>query len=60
MSFADIARGFALAAENQSVHFGVYNLVSENPDGYCETDAARHDLGYQPAHRFTMDGVETL
>lgn len=60
VSFADIAKGFALAAQNESVHFGVYNLVSDNPDGYCEADAARHDLGYEPAHRFTMAGVETL
>jgi uronate dehydrogenase len=60
VSFVDIANGLAVAAENETVPFGVYNLVSDNPDCYCETTRARHDLGYEPVHRFTMEGVETL
>jgi len=59
VSFVDIAQGFARALE-ADVGFGVYNLVSENPDCYCETTAASHDLGYEPCHRFTMEGVEAL
>jgi uronate dehydrogenase len=60
VSFVDIAQGFVRAMENETIPFGVYHLVSDNPDGYCETDAARHDLGYEPCHRFTLAGVETL
>lgn len=60
ISFVDIANGLAIAVENESVHFGVYNLVSDNADCYCETTRARHDLGYEPVHRFTMEGVATL
>lgn len=59
VSFPDIAQGFARALQSD-VGFGVYHLVSDNSDGYCETAAATHDLGYEPCHRFTMDGVETL
>ncbi len=59
VSFTDIAQGFVQALQ-ADVGFGVYHLVSDNPDGYCELTAATHDLGYEPCHRFTMDGIETL
>jgi len=59
VSFPDIAQGFARALD-ADIGFGVYHLVSQNPDGYCGIDAATHDVGYEPCHRFTMDGVETL
>jgi len=60
VTFVDIANGFAVAAEAESVPFGVYPLLSDNPECYCDTSAARFALGYEPVHRFTDDGVETL
>jgi len=60
VSFQDIAQGFVRAMENDRIRFGVYYLVSDNPDGYCGWSAARHDLGYEPRHRFTTTGVEEL
>jgi uronate dehydrogenase len=60
VSFVDIANGFAVAAEAEGVPFGVFPLLSDNPGCYCDTSAPRFALGYEPVHRFTEDGVETL
>ena len=60
VSFVDIANGFALAAETEDIDFGVYPLLSDNPECYFDTAAPRFALGYEPVHRFTDEGVETL
>lgn len=60
VSFVDIANGFRVAAEAETVPFGIFPLVSDNPNCYCDTSAARSILGYQPVHRFTKQGVECL
>ena len=51
VSFVDVANGFAKAIDNETVHFGVYNLVSDNPDCYCETTRARLLLACPPVLR---------
>jgi len=60
VSYTDLANGFATAAEADGVTYGVFPLVSDNPTCYLDATAARHALGYEPVHRFTPDGVETL
>jgi len=60
VSFVDLANGFATAAEAEDVDFLTFPLVSDNADCYCDTAAARYVLGYEPVHRFTEEGVETL
>ena len=60
VSYVDLANGFATAVEADDVEFGVFPLVSDNADCYLDATAARYALGYEPVHRFTPDGVETL
>ena len=60
VSFVDLANGFATAAEAGDVPFGVFPLLSDNPDCYLDATQARYVLGYEPVHRFTAEGVETL
>jgi nucleoside-diphosphate-sugar epimerase len=60
VSYTDLANGFAVAVEAEGVTYGVFPLVSDNADCYLDATAARHALGYEPVHRFTPDGVETL
>ena len=60
VSYTDLANGFATAVEAEDVKYGVFPLVSDNPACYLDATAARYALGYEPVHRFTADGVETL
>jgi len=60
VSYTDLANGFATAVEAEGVQYGVFPLVSDNPDCYLDATAARHALGYEPVHRFAANRVETL
>ncbi|HJN16654.1 MAG TPA: NAD(P)-dependent oxidoreductase, partial [Armatimonadota bacterium] len=60
VSFTDLANGFALAAEADGVPFGVFPLLSDNPEAQMDVTHPRFVLGYQPVHRFTDGRVETL
>ena len=60
VSYTDLANGFATAVEAEGIEYGVFPLVSDNPDCNHDATAARHALGYEPVHQFTVDGVRTL
>ena len=60
VSFVDLANGFATAAEVDDVPFGVFPLLSDNYDCFLDVTQARYILGYEPVHKFTETGVETL
>ena len=60
VSTTDLANGFATAVEAEGVEYGVFPLVSDNPDCYMDATAARYAIGYEPVHRFTAEGVEVL
>jgi nucleoside-diphosphate-sugar epimerase len=48
VSDRDLCRAFEHAVDDESVTFGVYNLVSDNPGMRWEIESLRRDLGYTP------------
>ena len=55
VSDRDLCRAFEHAIDNQSVTFGVYNLVSNNPGMRWEIETLSHDLGFVPQDGAAMD-----
>lgn len=48
VSDRDLCRAFEHAVDDESVTFGVYNLVSNNPGMRWEIESLRRDLGFAP------------
>ncbi|MBM4084194.1 MAG: NAD(P)-dependent oxidoreductase [Planctomycetes bacterium] len=59
VSFDDIAQAYRLALLSKDIPFGVYNLLSDNPESLWDLSATREALGYRPKHSFTPAGVKT-
>lgn len=48
VSDRDLCRAFEAAVENDTVAFGVYNLVSRNPGMRWDLENLRQELGFEP------------